>query len=187
MLNNNYNSLLLTVYKHDIHHIWMQEPKDQCGLLNTRRKMEKPDYKYVFSTDITPVEALDTISRVTEWWASDFEGSSQKLHDVFTVHFGEVLVTFRIVEVGTGKKISWLVTDCNLTWLKDIKEWKGTRIEWEVSSVNNSTQISMTHIGLVPGIECYNDCEKGWNFHIGTSLFKLITEGVGMPDISTRK
>ena len=86
-----------------------------------------------------------------------------------------------------GKKIVWLVTDCNLTWLKDIKEWNGTRIEWKVSTVNNLTQISMTHVGLVPGIECYNDCEKGWNFHIGTSLFKLITEGVGMPDVSTRK
>ena len=150
-------------------------------------KMEKQDYKYVFTTDIPPVEALDAISRVTEWWASDFEGSSLKLDDVFTVHFGEVSVTFRIVEVVPGKKIVWLVTDCNLTWLQDIKEWNGTRIEWEVSTVNNATQISMTHVGLVPGIECYNDCENGWNFHIGTSLFKLITEGVGMPDVSTRK
>ena len=149
--------------------------------------MEKQDYNYVFSTDITLVEALDAISRVTEWWASDFEGSSQKLDDVFTVHFGEVSVTFRIVEVVPGKKIVWLVTDCNLTWLKDIKEWNGTRLEWEVSTVKNKTQISMTHVGLVPGIECYNDCETGWNFHIGTSLFKLITEGVGMQDVSTRK
>ena len=150
-------------------------------------KMEKQDYKYVFTTDIPPVEALDAISRVTEWWASDFEGSSQMLDDVFSVHFGEVSVTFRIVEVVPDKKIVWLVTDCNLTWLQDIKEWDGTRIEWEVSTVNNATQISMTHVGLVPGIECYNDCENGWNFHIGTSLFKLITEGVGMPDVSTRK
>jgi len=31
--------------------------------------MEKQDYNYVFSTDITLVEALDAISRVTEWWA----------------------------------------------------------------------------------------------------------------------
>ena len=168
-------------------HLWIQESEDEYGLQNTKRKMKKQDYTYVFTTDITPVEALDAISRATEWRAQDFEGSSQKLNDVFTVHFGEVSVTFRIVEVVPGKKIVWLVTDCNLTWLKDIKEWNGTRIEWEVSTVKNKTQISMTHVGLVPGIECYNDCENGWNFHIGTSLFKLITEGVGMPDVSTRK
>ena len=149
--------------------------------------MGKQDYTISLTVNITAEEAFKAISRVTEWWAIDFEGSSEKLDDVFTVHFGDVWVTFKIVEVIPNKKIVWLVTDCYLDWLKDKKEWKDTRVSWEVSTDKESTQIRFTHIGLVPEIECYNDCEEGWNFHIGKSLFNLITEGKGTPDIQIRK
>ena len=44
----------------------------------------------------------------------------------------------------------------------------------------------MTHVGLVPGIECYEDCEKGWDFYIKESLFKFLTEGKGLPGIGIR-
>lgn len=148
--------------------------------------MENQDYNYVITTSIPAMEALDAISRVPEWWASDFEGNSQKLGDEFTVRFGEVSVNFRIVEFVPGKKAVWLVTDCNLGWLKDTREWKGTKIDWEVSRNNHSTQIRMTHVGLIPGLECYNDCKEGWNFHLGESLVRLITEGIGIPDVITR-
>jgi len=36
-------------------------------------------------------------------------------------------------------------------------------------------------------MECYDDCSNGWNFHVGESLFKLITEGVGEPGVNTRE
>lgn len=147
--------------------------------------MGKQDYNYIFTTHKTMNEAFDAINSVQEWWASDFEGSMQKLDDVFTVHFGEVSVTFKVVELVPYKKIVWLVTDCYLAWIKDIKEWKDTRISWEISTVKNVTQISMTHIGLIPGMECYPDCNSGWDFHIGKSLVKLINEGVGIPDVNT--
>ena len=54
-------------------------------------------------------------------------------------------------------------------------------MSWEISAKKNATQISFTHIGLVPGIECYNGCEKAWNFYVKESLFKLLTEGKGIP------
>lgn len=76
----------------------------------------------------------------------------------------------------------WLVTDCNLQWLKNKKEWKGTQIEWEISTLDHSTRIDFTHVGLFPEIECYDDCRKGWNFYVTESLFKLITEGEGLPE-----
>jgi len=76
----------------------------------------------------------------------------------------------------------WLVTDCNLDWINDKKEWKGTKIDWKVLQKNGSTQIDFTHIGLTPGIECYDSCEKGWTFYITDSLANLISEGKGRPD-----
>jgi len=148
--------------------------------------MKGQDYNIHIGANVTDKEAFDAISSVSEWWATDLTGSSLKYGDVFTVRFGETSVTFKIVEVIPNKKIVWLVTDCYLPWLKDIKEWKGTRLNWEISAEKGSTLISFTHIGLVPGLECYKDCKEGWNFHIGISLFKLLTEQKGIPNINTR-
>jgi hypothetical protein len=149
--------------------------------------MDKQDYSYSFTTKVDAEVAFDAINRVQEWWTSNLEGNSHKLNDVFTVHFGDIFVTIKITDFIPGKKTGWLVTDCDLQWLKDKKEWKDTKIKFEISSEGNETQICMTHLGLVPEIECYEDCKQGWNFHIGESLFKLITQGVGIPNVSTRK
>jgi hypothetical protein len=40
----------------------------------------------------------------------------------------------------------------------------------------------MTHIGLNAGVECFEDCTKGWNHYVKVSLLKLIEEGKGEPD-----
>jgi len=112
-----------------------------------------------------------------------FEGHSEKLNDVFTVRFGETFITVKIVELIPGKKIGWHVIDCYKDWLKDKKEWKDTTMSWEISTEKNSTLINFTHIGLVPGIECYGGCEKAWNFYVKESLFKLLTAGKGTPEL----
>jgi hypothetical protein len=143
--------------------------------------MKQENYHSSIHADISPKKAFDNINHVSEWWTENIEGNSEKLDDVFTVHFGETFVIFKIIESVPHKKIVWLVTDCHLPWLKDKKEWSNTTISWEVSFENGLAKIDMTHIGLVPGIECYNDCKKGWDHYIQESLFKLITEHEELP------
>ena len=145
------------------------------------------NFRHSFTVNVPAEEVLEYVNRVPDWWATNFEGSSNKLHDIFTVRFGDVTVDFMIIEFIPDRKIVWLVTDCNLDWLDDKKEWKDTKIVWEVMTIKNLTQLSMTHEGLVPELECYEDCKEGWNFHVGESLFRLITEGIGMPDVNTRE
>jgi len=140
----------------------------------------KQDYTCTIAVDATPQEAIDAIGRVSDWWAKNYKGRSQDTGDVFTVTFGETFVTFRI-EVVPGKKVTWYVTDCNLHWLKDKKEWLDTQAIWEISRQKDTTQIQMTHIGLVPEVECYENCEAGWNEHIKESLYSLLTTGKGTP------
>ena len=143
--------------------------------------MNQQNYQCSIAAEITPAEAFDSINNVNEWWAKNFEGHSKKLNDVFTVRFGETFVTFKISEVVPDKKIVWQVADCYLHWLQDKTEWKGTSIMFEISPAGDSTQVTMTHIGLVPGIECFDQCESGWNHFIKESLFKLLTEHAGVP------
>ena len=126
------------------------------------------------------MEAYDKISRVNEWWAANFEGSAKNSGDVFKICWGETTVTFKITEAIPGKKVIWLVTDCNLPWLKDIKEWKDTEVVFEISEENGVTKINMTHVGLTPEVECFENCQAGWNHYIQKSLFKFMEEGQGI-------
>jgi hypothetical protein len=61
-----------------------------------------------------------------------------------------------------------------------VDQWNDTRLVWDIQH-KNKTQIMMTHVGLTPEIECFHDCEKGWNFYVKESLAKLITENKGSP------
>lgn len=145
--------------------------------------MNKKDYNATITANIPVREAFKYINRVSAWWSENLKGRSENLNDIFTVHFefGDTF-TIKIIEVVIDKKIVWLVTDCNLTWVKDSKEWKGTKMIFEISTENNSANISFTHVGLVPQIECYDGCVNGWDQYIKGSLFKLLTEGKGQPD-----
>ena len=145
--------------------------------------MNNQDYNIAITVNATAQEALNAVNNIAGWWTTVFEGHSEKVNDVFTVTFGETWITIKITEVVPGKKISWLVTDCNKEWLKDKKEWKGTTMVWDISAEDNATKITFTHIGLRPGMECYNGCEKAWNFYIEQSLLKLLNEGKGMPEL----
>ena len=144
--------------------------------------MDQKPYQSRIIVPTTQSKTIDTIADVRAWWSIDYEGASGKVGDVFTVRFGETFITFKVVE-ATDTKIAWLVTDSYKHWLKGNKqEWNGTTVVFELSEKGDKTQINFTHLGLVPGIECYHGCEDGWNFYIKESLFKLLTEGKGLPN-----
>jgi Activator of Hsp90 ATPase homolog 1-like protein len=143
--------------------------------------MKKQDYTASILVNATPNKSFNAINQVTAWWTENIEGRSEKLNDVFIIHFGETFVTMKIIESVPEKRVVWNVTDCYLHWLADKKEWKNTQIVFEISAEGDSTRIQFTHEGLVPQAECYEGCVKGWDEYIKDSLTKLINEGRGMP------
>ena len=144
--------------------------------------MKPQNYHVRLTTKITAPEAMEKINRIPAWWTKNFEGSAAKLGDAFTVRFGEVWKRFSVVELVAGKRIEWEVTDCHLLWLSDKKEWTNTYLIWEFSAGKDSTQIDFTHVGLIPEMECYDDCKPGWDFYLNESLSKLLNEGRGLPN-----
>jgi len=142
--------------------------------------MTKKDYSKTITANIAANEALRRISRVSGWWTKNFKGASQKRGDIFSVDFGETFVDFKVVEVIPEKRIVWEVTNCNLHWIRDKTEWNNTRIVWDISTANKTTTVRMTHVGLTPAAECYSNCKKGWDFHVGESLLELLTENKGL-------
>ena len=144
--------------------------------------MKAQDYSTTIIVDATPEQAFNCINNVAGWWTENIEGSSQEKGEEFTVRFGDVHVsTQNLVESIPGKKVQWLVTYSRLNFIEDMAEWTGTSICFDISEVDQKTEIRFTHVGLVPEIECYDACSNAWAPYIEQSLQKLISTGKGQP------
>jgi len=145
--------------------------------------MEKQqDFSLSLTVKASAKETMEKISQVNLWWAKNFKGKAGKLNDEFSVYFGDTFVNFIISEFIPDKKIVWLVTDCNLHWIDDKKEWKDTEVIWTLSEMDGKTRIDFVHKGLLPESECYESCKPGWTHNLKDSLLKLIENGKGLPE-----
>jgi hypothetical protein len=144
--------------------------------------MENKNFHTFITVNVPQREVISKINRVDKWWAKDFSGKAEKLNDKFTIRFGSTFVDFEISELVSNKKVVWKVTNCFLPWLKNKTEWNNTVVVYEVSSANGSTKINFTHVGLVPNLECYEQCENGWTRFVTVSLPKYLETGVGLPE-----
>ena len=143
--------------------------------------METSNFTTTILVDNSKEEVFNAINDVRNWWQGEVEGYTDKLNAEFSysvpgIHFSKQ----KIVEITPNEKIEWLITDSKLSFVKDQTEWTGTKIVFEISEVNNKTQVHFSHLGLVPEFECYGDCSNAWGKLIQESLFSLITTGKGV-------
>jgi activator of Hsp90 ATPase-like protein len=127
------------------------------------KKLTTSNFTTTFFVDQTPKEVFKAINNVRGWWQGEIKGNTDKLNDEFTyqmedIHFSKQ----KLVEVIPDKKVVWLITESKLSFTKDKSEWTGTKISFEISEINNKTQVRFTHVGLVPAFECYGDCSNAW-------------------------
>jgi len=143
--------------------------------------MSKHDFTSSISAKISATEAIKRIGNVPEWWGITFSGSSEKQHDTFIVKMGgDSFFDFTVAELIPGKRIVWLVTDCNMPWYSDKKEWTNTKLIFDLIENKGVTELQFTHEGLTPDVACYADCAPGWTHWIKTSLFSYFTTGKGV-------
>ena len=145
--------------------------------------MENRNFTATITVEQSAQEVFNAINNVRGWWSEEIEGNTDKLHDEFDYHYLDVhRCKMKIVEVVPEKKVVWLVKDNYFSFTKDKSEWIGTKIIFDISRNDNKTQVSFTHLGLVPEYECYNACVHGWTQYISHSLPGLITTGKGKPN-----
>lgn len=144
--------------------------------------MNNNDFTKTFHVEQSPTEIFEAIKDVRSWWSGlygeEFEGDSEKTGDEFSFHAGggAHYSKQKLIELIPDKKIVWRVTDSNLTFLEKPGEWTGTKICFNISKQGDKTEVRFTHEGLVPKIECYNECSNAWNQYLQQFLSPLISK-----------
>ena len=142
--------------------------------------MQTQDFTVTLTIDQTPAVIFDTIKNVRGWWsglyAEEFEGGTEKIGDEFSFRAGggAHYSKQKLIELVPGKKIVWLVTDSELSFLSNKKEWTGTKLQFDIEAKEGRTQLIFTHLGLVPSIACYDSCSGAWRQYLQERLLQLL-------------
>lgn len=145
--------------------------------------MKNKSFTATFLVDQSPEEVFNAINNVRGWWSKGLTGNSQKMDDEFIyqhkhLHYSKQ----RVIDMVPNRRVTWLVTESTINFVKNKSEWNNTKITFEISKKGSKTQLRFTHLGLVPDVECYTDCTGGWSYYLTNSLLPLITTGKGQPD-----
>ncbi|WP_142784137.1 SRPBCC family protein [Changchengzhania lutea] len=128
------------------------------------------------------------LSHIPLWWGKIDNINLQKVGDQFSIFFEENTVwKFEITKISPNKEIRWKCIEAYhiITGLDDIEtEWLNTELIWKFSESDTKNQIllSFEHKGLSPQLNCYEACNNGWNYFVG-SLKLLLETGKGTPNI----
>jgi len=141
------------------------------------------DLEITLTFDQTPEEVFAAVTNVRGWWSEGLQGQSEAPGDEFTYRHGSVHQSkHRVLQVEPGKLVTWDTLDADLTHAKNPREWIGTKVRFEITKKATRTQLRFVHDGLVPELDCFESCSKGWWYYVGTSLKQLIETGYGRPD-----
>jgi uncharacterized protein YndB with AHSA1/START domain len=144
--------------------------------------MKKQDYTTTITVDQSPEEVFKAINDVREWWSGEIKGDTTPGAE-FTYRYKNMhKSTQRVTGFVPDKKVVWHVTDADLSFVENKSEWVGTDIVFEIEKKDGKTELSFTHVGLVPEFECYDGCSGGWEALIEGNLRNLITTGREQPD-----
>ena len=146
-------------------------------------KTIEKDFTTTIVVDEPSKSVFNAVNNVRGWWSQEIEGDTDRLDSEFKYHYRDVhICKMRIVEFVPERKVVWLVLENHFNFIKDQREWVGTKVIFEISQKDGKTELRFTHQGLVPDYECYDICFKAWTQYIKESLVSLITTGKGQPN-----
>jgi len=157
---------------------------EKWGLPDKSNNMkQEKDFTTSILVDKSPKEVYSAINNPRAWWSIEIDGNTDRIDDVFDYHFENIhKCKVKVLELVPNKKVVWQILENDFNFTKDKTEWVNTKVVYDISEQNGKTQLTFTHIGLVPDYECYEACKQGWTHYIQSSLKKYITSGEGEPN-----
>jgi uncharacterized protein YndB with AHSA1/START domain len=144
--------------------------------------MGTTDFVVTLVTEKTPQEVFQAVTDVRSWWSGfyseEITGETKRLQDEFQFRAGDGAhySKQKLIEVIPNKKIVWLITEGELSFIEKKDEWVGTKVVFEISEKDGKTQLVFTHQGLTPEVACYDSCAPAWTMYLQDKLLPLISK-----------
>jgi uncharacterized protein YndB with AHSA1/START domain len=119
---------------------------------------------------------------IDKWW-TELSNKASHVGDQLVVHFEDNTKWVMIISKSIhNQSLVWKVVKANhdIADLTKKDEWKGTTIKWVIVENEAGSRLTLTHQGLVPKLECFEICEAGWGYFLG-SLKDYLETGKGYP------
>ena len=140
-----------------------------------------------YSTEILisakPESVFNAITKDIDKWWTELSNLAIQVGDQLIVRFEKTTSwVMTVFEAFPNRCLVWKVAEANhdLEGITKKDEWKGTTIKWEIVENETGSKVTLTHEGLVPALECYEICEAGWGYFLG-SLKNYLEIGKGYP------
>lgn len=121
---------------------------------------------------------------IADWWSNDLGGAACHAGDSFNIAFNQTRKTFEITEAIPDTQVVWKCTQAyiDMASLENKSEWVGATLIWAMDSAEQGVTLTFLHKGLNQNFQCYNVCEAGWDYFLG-SLQAYLETGKGTPHL----
>ena len=122
-------------------------------------------------------DAIGTLEGVRGWWTELASGSAEP--------GGELRLRFKGLDEGIRMHVDVAHRPSTVHWScrehTMHPEWVGTRLTFDTVELGaEECELRFRHIGLVPELECYGVCSRGWDFFL-PSIADYAEYGHGTP------
>ncbi|MBT3054210.1 MAG: SRPBCC domain-containing protein [Candidatus Thiodiazotropha sp. (ex Codakia orbicularis)] len=139
------------------------------------------NYQTSISCPVPAERAYRAITQEMSAWWTPMSRQFSNIGDRARTDFGGT--SYWIFEAVTLNKPDLVELECCESHmvaddLDDTEEWLGTRLKFDIREQDGRSTITLIHIGLTPGMQCYEICKAGWDHYIDGSL-KYYLNGMG--------
>lgn len=124
-------------------------------------------------------EALSEGLQIAGWWTDDCDAAPRAgtVSNFRWKGFGWS-VRMAVQRLDPFDRVEWKCIQSNM---QDTDAWTGTEIRFEISVLSaGRTLLRFTQTGYRES-PCFDVCNDGWKFFLGTSLREYLEHGVGKP------
>ncbi len=133
------------------------------------------DLTITFTSRADADAVFAAVNDVRGWWTGEIDGDTDELGAEFTYRYEQMhRSTHRITRLEPGRRITWHTVDSHLSFVENAGEWTGTDIVFDITPVEDGTELRFTHVGLNADNECFDSCSSAWHWYIASSLRGLV-------------
>lgn len=131
--------------------------------------IDKEDASYTKRIEIhAPIalvfEALSTLEGIRGWWDGSISGDPAEHGELrFAVADSDDYALMKVDSVIFPTDVAWSVIEDSGYG----GEWISTAILFHLEEdIDGSCALVLRHQGLIPALDCYSDCQSGWDHHL---------------------